>query len=132
MEDFRDSIIIIAAGYHEEMQVFIESNPGLKSRFNKYVYFEDYKPKELKEIFESIILKNKYFASAQLLDSLEPMFQPLYNAKNKSFGNGRLVRNIFEKTIENQANRLAKFTSSLSTKDLQTIVIEDLPQEYFK
>lgn len=132
MEDLRESIVVIAAGYQDEMQIFIESNPGLKSRFNKYISFEDYKPSELRDIFISVIKKNKYHASPELLDSILSLFQELYNSKNRSFGNGRLVRNIFEKIIENQANRLAKNNSNLSASDLQTLLIDDLPFEFIK
>jgi stage V sporulation protein K len=127
MEDNRDSLVVIVAGYEEEMQRFIESNPGFKSRFNKYISFDDYKPNELIEIFISIVNKNKYIASPELIELLRNRFIDLYNSRNKSFGNGRVVRNLFEKTIENQSNRLAIINGSISDIELQTLLPSDIP-----
>ena len=127
MEDNRDSLVVIVAGYEEEMQRFIESNPGFKSRFNKYISFDDYKPEELIEIFKSIVQKNKYIASNELISLLQNKFAELYNSRTKSFGNGRVVRNLFEKIVENQSNRLASMDSALSDQDLQTLLPEDFP-----
>jgi SpoVK/Ycf46/Vps4 family AAA+-type ATPase len=127
MEDNRDSLVVIVAGYEEEMQRFIESNPGFKSRFNKYISFDDYKPEELIEIFVSIVKKNKYIANEELILLLHSKFSELYNARTKSFGNGRVVRNLFEKIVENQSNRLALIESTLSENDLQTLLPEDFP-----
>jgi stage V sporulation protein K len=125
MEDNRDSLVVIVAGYEEEMQRFIESNPGFKSRFNKYISFDDYKPEELIEIFVSIVKKNKYIANEELILLLHSKFSELYNARTKSFGNGRVVRNLFEKIVENQSNRLALIESALSENDLQTLLAVD-------
>lgn len=127
MEDKRDSLVVIVAGYEEEMQRFIESNPGFKSRFNKYISFDDYKPEELIEIFVSIVKKNKYIANEELILLLHSKFSDLYNARTKSFGNGRVVRNLFEKIVENQSNRLALIESALSENDLQTLLAVDFP-----
>ena len=127
MEDNRDSLVVIVAGYEEEMQRFIESNPGFKSRFNKYISFDDYKPEELNEIFVSIVKKNKYIANEELILLLHSKFSDLYNARTKSFGNGRVVRNLFEKIVENQSNRLALIESTLSENDLQTLLAVDFP-----
>jgi stage V sporulation protein K len=126
MEDNRDSLVVIVAGYEEEMQRFIESNPGFKSRFNKYISFEDYKPDELIDIFKSIVIKNNYIAHEDLIKSLRINFSDLYNSRTKSFGNGRVVRNIFEKIVENQSNRLANQREIPSSKDLQTLLECDL------
>jgi SpoVK/Ycf46/Vps4 family AAA+-type ATPase len=127
MEDSRDSLVVIVAGYEEEMQRFIESNPGFKSRFNKYISFDDYKPEELIEIFVSIVKKNKYIANEELILLLHSQFSELYNTRTKSFGNGRVVRNLFEKIVENQSNRLALIESALSENDLQTLLAVDFP-----
>jgi hypothetical protein len=118
---------VIVAGYEEEMQRFIESNPGFKSRFNKYIRFDDYKPEELIEIFVSIVKKNKYIANEELILLLHSQFSELYNTRTKSFGNGRVVRNLFEKIVENQSNRLALIESDLSENDLQTLLAVDFP-----
>jgi AAA+ superfamily predicted ATPase len=127
MEDNRESLVVIVAGYEEEMQRFIESNPGFKSRFNKYISFDDYKPDELIEIFLSIVKKNKYHASDELIQLLYSKFVELYNSRTKSFGNGRVVRNLFEKIVENQSNRLASIDKALSEDDLQTLLVDDFP-----
>ncbi len=125
MEDHRDCLVVIVAGYEEEMQRFIESNPGFKSRFNKYISFEDYKPEELIEIFNSIVKKNNYSASEGLLDKLKIEFTKMFDSRTKSFGNGRVVRNIFEKIIENQSNRLAIVNGEITDIELQTLEAED-------
>jgi stage V sporulation protein K len=126
MEDNRDSLVVIVAGYEDEMQRFIESNPGFKSRFNKYISFDDYKPAELIEIFKSIVLKNNYKVSDELIHLLESKFNELYLSRTKSFGNGRVVRNVFEKIIENQSNRLAQINRNLSDIELITLLPEDI------
>ena len=127
MEDMRENLVIIVAGYEEEMQRFIESNPGFKSRFNKYISFEDYKPEELIQIFKSIVIKNKYKVDEDLILGLSAKFIDLYDTRTKSFGNGRVVRNLFEKIVENQSNRLAMIEGNLSDYDLQTLLPEDCP-----
>lgn len=125
MEDNRDSLVVIVAGYEQEMQRFIESNPGFKSRFNKYISFDDYNPEELIEIFVSIVKKNKYIATQELIDILRIKFSDLYESRTKSFGNGRVVRNLFEKIVENQSNRLANIETTLTEADLQNLLPED-------
>ena len=127
MEDMRENLVIIVAGYEEEMQRFIESNPGFKSRFNKYISFEDYKPEELIQIFKSIVHKNNYKVDDDLILGLSTKFIDLYDTRTKSFGNGRVVRNLFEKIVENQSNRLAMMEGNLSDNDLQTLLSEDCP-----
>jgi len=126
MEDMRENLVIIVAGYEEEMQRFIESNPGFKSRFNKYISFEDYKPEELIQIFKSIVHKNNYKVEDDLILGLSAKFIDLFNTRTKSFGNGRVVRNLFEKIVENQSNRLAIMEGNLSDNDLQTLKLVDL------
>ncbi len=125
MEDYRDRLVVIVAGYGEEMNRFIESNPGLQSRFTRYFNFEDYTPKELLLIFQSISQNHDYHLSKKAEEKLLLQFKELYNNRNKSFGNGRLVRNIFEKTIAKQGNRLAKL-SNLDNKIMQEILPEDI------
>ncbi len=125
MEDYRDRLVVIVAGYGDEMNRFIDSNPGLQSRFTRYFNFEDYNPKELLLIFQSISKQHHYHLTQEAEINLLSQFQELYNNRNKSFGNGRLVRNIFEKTIAKQANRLAKL-SNLDPKIMQEILPEDI------
>lgn len=124
MEDYRDRLVVIVAGYSDEMSRFIDANPGLQSRFNRYFYFDDYKPEELLNIFEGICKQQHYRITPRGKEKLLKHLTNLYNQKNKSFGNGRLVRNIFEKTIERQANRLVKIAAV--NKEMMTITWEDI------
>ncbi|MBD2500845.1 AAA family ATPase [Anabaena azotica] len=126
MEDYRDRLVVIVAGYSEEMSRFIDANPGLQSRFNKYFYFEDYQPDELLNIFEKICEQNHFQLTEKAKQVLLNKLTDLYTNRDKKFGNGRLVRNIFEKTIEKQANRLVKL-SEVNKKMMMTIDLEDIP-----
>lgn len=124
MEDNRNDLIVIVAGYTDEMKQFIDTNPGLSSRFNKYILFDDYSSDELYDIFVSICHKNGFKLSEQAKELSKNTF--LKHAHNTDFGNARGVRNYFDKAILNQANRLVGF-QSISKADLTTIVDEDLP-----
>ncbi|OUL25798.1 AAA family ATPase [Nostoc sp. RF31YmG] len=126
MEDYRGRLVVIVAGYSEEMSRFIDANPGLQSRFNKYFYFEDYKPNELLNIFEKICEQNHFHLTEQSQKTLLNKLNDLYLSRDKKFGNGRLVRNIFEKSIEKQANRLVKI-SEVSKEMMMKIMPEDIP-----
>jgi SpoVK/Ycf46/Vps4 family AAA+-type ATPase len=125
MEDYRDRLVVIVAGYSEEMSQFINANPGLQSRFNRYFYFDDYKPEELLNIFAGICKQQHYIITPRSREKLLQQFTKLYNEKDNSFGNGRLVRNIFEKTIERQANRLVKI-NDINKEMMMTITWEDV------
>lgn len=107
------------------MNKFIEANPGLQSRFNRYINFEDYNDKELYEIFKSLADKNSYFLSEAAKEGLYNFFKETIENKPLNFGNGRFVRNIFEKAIQNQATRLSQI-SNPSIQDLQTLLPVDL------
>lgn len=125
MDDDRDRLVVIVAGYGNEMRRFIEANPGLESRFRRYFYFEDYKPSEMLSIFESFCQENHFKVSEDTRTCLLEKFQVLYDDRGQGFGNGRLVRNIFESTIEQQANRLVS-EESLSKESMETILPEDV------
>ncbi|MGK7882902.1 MAG: AAA family ATPase [Crocosphaera sp.] len=127
MEDYRDRLVVIVAGYGNEMNRFINSNPGLKSRFSRYFYFEDYTPQELVEIFDTFCKQHRYTLTEAAKDVLLTRFKELYNHRDKSFGNGRLVRNMFEKAIEKQANRLVNI-SDINPDTMQQILPEDVEQ----
>ena len=103
MEDKREDLVVIAAGYVDEMHKFIDINPGLQSRFNKYIVFDDYSPFELLEIFNLMLSKNKYKIPETLTSELLTYFNTV---DKKTFSNARGVRNLFEKMVEQQANRL--------------------------
>lgn len=111
MEDNRDRLIVVLAGYGSEMKTFIESNPGLRSRFNRYINFPDYTPKELLEIFQSYLDKQQYVLSESALTQTANFLTKEVGKGKNDFGNARFVRNLFEKAITQQANRLANIES---------------------
>lgn len=125
MEDHRDNLVVIVAGYPDLMERFVNSNPGLKSRFNKYIYFEDYTPEELLEIFDSMCKKSGLIATENARDLVLKHFEEKYANRNETFANGREVRNFFEKAVVNQANRLAQ-ESYIDDEDVATLTAEDI------
>lgn len=125
MEDHRDDLVVIVAGYPDLMERFVNSNPGLKSRFNKYIYFEDYTPEELLEIFDSMCKKSGLIAMENARDLVLKHFEEKYANRNETFANGREVRNFFEKAVVNQANRLAQ-ESYIDDEDVATLTAEDI------
>lgn len=125
MEDDRDRLVVIMAGYKDEMESFIETNPGFKSRINRYIDFADYTPEEMLSIFKSMCKKAQYQMNSDMENRLLDVFKSDYSQRDKTFGNGRHVRNLFEKVLENQANRLS--TSTQITKEsLIQLTVEDL------
>lgn len=125
MEDDRDSLVVIIAGYQNEMKRFIDSNPGLQSRFNRYISFPDYSSDELYQILCMYLNKNEYKMTKDAADYARERLNYAVAHKDKNFGNARFVRNVFEKTIQKQANRVAKIKNATAT-DLTLIKIEDL------
>lgn len=126
MEDHRDDLIVIVAGYTEKMEKFLSSNPGLRSRFNKFLNFEDYSPDELTKIFELFCINNGYIMSNETRNNVLNLFSEIYEKRDETFANGRLVRNVFEMTINNQANRIVSIPEI--TEDLLTKIEEsDIP-----
>ncbi len=125
MEDHRDDFVVIVAGYPELMQDFLDSNPGLRSRFNKQILFDDYTADELMDIFSGICGKSFYEVTDEAADCVREFFRQRVEKKLPGFANGRDVRNFFEKTLTNQANRLSTMTE-LSDTDLVTITKEDV------
>lgn len=125
MEDHRDDFVVIVAGYDNLMPRFIDSNPGLKSRFNKYIFFPDYNEEELFLIFKSFLQKNDYVIDDDAAELVKQHLSKLYLNRDDNFGNARDVRNLFEKMISNQANRL--MNTELSSNDIiARITVEDL------
>ena len=125
MEDDRKQLVVILAGYGNEMQAFIDSNPGLQSRFNRYIDFPDYNADELLEIFKRSLKKHKYTLSPEAEVFVSNFLAHAVANKDKNFGNARFVRNLFEKTLENQAMRLASI-GHLTSELLCEISIEDV------
>jgi stage V sporulation protein K len=125
MEDNRDRLVVIVAGYTDPMKIFIESNPGLKSRFNKYIQFPDYTPQELTRIFEKFAKENNYSLNSDAEEQMRRTLQREYTEAGGRSANARLVRNVFEVALERQANRVAQMPSPTKA-DLQTIVADDV------
>ena len=125
MEDYCDRLVVIIAGYKNEMTRFIDSNPGLQSRFNRYIDFPDYTGGELKDIFKMYMKKNQYTISKETEAFLKERFDYAVAHKDRNFGNARYARNVFEKSIQAQANRLAG-EKNLDKDKLTELTIEDL------
>lgn len=125
MEDNRDDFVVIVAGYTQPMKKFIESNPGLKSRFNKYIEFPDYSIDELEQIFEMNCKKYDY----KVEESVQHQIRALITSKKieniDNFANAREVRNLFEEIITNQARRIAALENPTG-EDMMTITLDDL------
>ncbi len=127
MEDHRDELLVIAAGYDEPMEKFLSSNPGLESRFNKYFHFPDYNGEQLLAIFKGQCAKNQYSLSQEAEKAAMDMFTALYEKRDDNFGNGRDVRNCFEDMIVRQANRVAMMEAP-TKDDLMAVLPEDLKE----
>lgn len=128
MEDHRDDLIVIVAGYESQMAAFIDSNPGLKSRFSKYFYFVDYDHYQLSAIFKEIAAHAQYVTTDSFCLSLERLCQEMINRKTDNFGNGRTIRNLFERCISNQANRVVSIPNP-SQGQLVELIEGDLSPE---
>lgn len=125
MEDHRDELIVIVAGYAGLMEKFIHSNPGLESRFNKYLYFEDYNAAQLYDIFSSICKKNGYTLSQEGEAWVRRDLEELFANRDENFGNARDVRNLFEKAVSRQADRVAALESP-TREQLMELLPQDL------
>lgn len=125
MEDHRDDLIVIVAGYSDLMADFIHSNPGLESRFNKYFQFEDYTGEQMLQIFEELCVKNKYVLAKDAREYAGKHFRELYLHRDVNFGNARDVRNFFERSVAVQANRVAE-THTANKDLLMSLSLADL------
>ena len=128
MEDDRQRLVVIVAGYQKEMEKFINVNPGLKSRFNTFIHFEDFSQEELCTIFESLCKKNHYQLNAEAREKLPHLFATAIQKAQGNFGNARFARNLFEGSLRYQAFRLSQTKKELQKEDLMTIVLSDLEQ----
>ncbi|MBS1634836.1 MAG: AAA family ATPase [Bacteroidetes bacterium] len=132
MSDGAGDIAIIAAGYPQEMQTFIDSNPGLKSRFAHYFNFDDYFPEELFQIAEYAAANKQVTLAPDACEYLKIQLTEAYRKRDRSFGNARFANGIIEEARENMALRLMKTTETdkLTKEDLSTITVEDLRQVF--
>jgi type VII secretion ATPase EccA len=129
MEDDRDKLVVIIAGYTNEMKRFIDSNPGLQSRFNRYINFPDYTAEELVDIFKMYMKRNQYTIAEDAEELLVEKLNYAVEHKDRNFGNARYARNVFEKSIQAQANRLSGRTG-LSERQLTEITMDDLEKGF--
>ena len=125
MEDNRDDLIVIVAGYTDKMEEFVNSNPGLKSRFNKYIFFSDYSGKELTKIFNNMCAKQEYVTNEEAALYVENYLTKKAKAHEPNFANAREAGNYLERCIERQATRIVKI-KDISDDDLRTLTIEDV------
>lgn len=127
MEDHREDLAVIVAGYTEPMEKFLFSNPGLESRFNKYIEFPDYTGEELNAIFHSICRKNGYELDEQAERFSGEYFQAMYDGRDANFGNGRFVRNQFELMVTRQADRVASMKDPAKEDLVRFVKADFLP-----
>lgn len=126
MEDHRDDLVVIAAGYTDEMRIFIDSNPGLRSRFTRHIHFEDYGAKELIQIFQRLCKRHELQLSGEVLSKAGLAIKALWDERGQHFGNARAVRTLFERVMQLHANRLAKIDKP-TREQLCTLTPEDIP-----
>lgn len=124
LEDYREDLVVIVAGYTEPMNQFFESNPGLKSRFNTFIEFDDYSSNELDEILVSMCKNNDYILTDEVKKKIHFYFEQQTSSKDKSFSNGRLVRNLFDDLVINHARRVINVENP-GREELSTIKFED-------
>lgn len=124
LEDYRDDLVVIVAGYTEPMKKFFASNPGLKSRFNTFIEFDDYNADELEEILISMCSKNDYVLDEEVKKKIHQYFEQQVASKDENFANGRLVRNLYDNLVMDQARRVITMTNPQRI-DLSTIKAED-------
>ncbi len=128
MEDHRKELAVVVAGYTVPMKEFVESNPGLRSRFNRFYMFEHFMPEQLMQIFEIYAKKAHFTVTPEAKLLLISTFEQLYEKRDEGFGNARVVRNLFEKCVMNQATRVVRYNSSvLDTVTLKNIGEIDIP-----
>ena len=126
MEDHRDRLVVIVAGYTAPMAKFLKSNPGLSSRFTRYLDFVDYSATELTEIFKKRCESGEYTLTESAIAKLHTIFEEAVAHKDEYFGNGRYARNVFERTTMRQSARLCEL-ETMTREQLSTIEVEDIP-----
>lgn len=125
LEDYRKDLVVIVAGYTEPMKLFFESNPGLKSRFNTFIEFEDYSEEELYEIFQRMCEHNQYMLMDGAIQRVKGVLEEAVSKQDEEFANGRFVRNLYEDIVMNQSRRVAQL-SNPTVAELVEIREEDV------
>ncbi len=128
MEDNREDLIVVVAGYTDKMSRLLNSNPGLRSRFNKYFNFDDYNPTQLTSIFELFCKTSGFQMTTEARDKALGIFKIFHEVRDETFGNARLARNLFEQTVNHQANRIISL-SNITDSLLSTIESIDIPDD---
>ncbi len=126
LEDCRDDLVVIVAGYSKPMEKFFESNPGLKSRFSTFIEFPDYSGNELEEIFKKICKQNDYVPTEGLMLMVSKFFEERIEEHSENFANGRLARNLFDEIVMNHARRCINI-SNPTLCDLSNLMQCDMP-----
>lgn len=124
LEDYREDLVVIVAGYTEPMEKFFESNPGLKSRFNTFIEFPDYEVEELEKILQSMCESNDYALDSEVVYAIRKYLEECISQKGDNFANGRLVRNLYDDLVMNHAKRVVNIDVP-TREDLSTIKAED-------
>jgi holliday junction DNA helicase RuvB len=127
MEDHREDLVVIVAGYPERMRTFIGSNPGLQSRFTRFLNFPDYGPEDLGTILDRLVDREGYALTPEARQQALVAFGVAHAQRDATFGNGRFVRTFFEGALARLANRLAAATAPLTAHELSLIQVADLP-----
>ena len=125
LEDYREDLVVIVAGYTEPMNKFFESNPGLKSRFNTFIEFDDYSPDELDKILISMCKNNDYRLDNEAKGKIHLYFEKQVSLKNDNFANGRMVRNLYDDLVMNHARRVINLINP-GCEELSMIKAEDV------
>ena len=116
LEDYREDLVVIVAGYTEPMSKFFESNPGLESRFNTFIEFDDYSPNELDSILDYMCNMNDYILDEKVKEKIHSYFEKKTTMKDKNFANARLVRNLYDNLIMNHARRVINIANPTSSE----------------
>jgi len=127
MEDHRENLVVVVAGYPDEMELFIQSNPGLQSRFNRYFKYDHFDVDGLLQIFKLYVKKADFKLTKDAEEKLLEILERLHKKQHRGFGNARTMRNLFEKIIERQANRIVSITP-ITEEILITLIEEDIPE----
>ena len=128
LEDYREDLVVIVAGYTDPMKSFFESNPGLKSRFNTFIEFDDYNADQLSQILNVICKNNDYVLDNEVKERIYMYFEHQISSKDSNFANGRLVRNLYDNLIMNHARRVANIDNP-TYEELSIIMQQDFIEE---
>jgi hypothetical protein len=127
MEDMRHNLVVIVAGYEKEMDQFVKANPGLQSRFANSLQFRDLSPQALMEVAKNLMTTSGFSADESTLRGVSRLLSLLQEREGERFGNGRAVRNVYEKMIRRQAVRLTASGEDLASASLNELTFDDIP-----